>query len=177
MYYITTTRFNENTWNQNKRYREKTSNKGCIYGSPVVITPVIPVKGKIFVIEMNNEINKIEGIGYIIKPDSPLESRQIYKNGNYNRYVYVGEYRIDRNMIKSENDIIVIEVLEKLLFKGRKHNKRGKGISLFPSWLEYNKYNFSFVNYFKKIFKEEYGEDVLKKSMKCYNKINIGVKK
>ena len=40
------------------------------------------------------------------------------------------------NMIKSENDIIVIEVLEKLLFKGRKHNKRGKGISLFPSWLD-----------------------------------------
>jgi hypothetical protein len=70
------TRFNNKTWqeyqtwlNANQETYEQIYHRPlkCIYGSPREISPKkIPLHAKILVIEMNNDENKIEGIGEII---------------------------------------------------------------------------------------------------------------
>ena len=163
---VVVTRFNQERYDQNKRWRDKNKVKGCIYGSPVVISPTIPINCKLFVIEMNNEANKIEGIGYIRKPEYALCSKPIYKQGNYNRYVYVGDYRINIDEIEDKNDRIVMEVLERLLFKGSRHSKRGHGLSSLPKFLQYNKYNFNFAEFLKSLFEIKYGKNALKRKIR-----------
>jgi len=163
MFIIGTTRFSDETINENKRWRENNKIKGCIYGTPVIISPTIPNGCNLFVIEMNNNKNKIEGIGLIIKPEYPKKSRPIHNIDNYNRYIYVGEYRIDKEKIEDDYDKRVINVLEQLLFRGARHSKRGQGISQIPKFIEGNKYNYSFSGFFRELFKKEYGEDIFKK--------------
>ena len=53
---IMATRFNNNTWQENCRWREKNNFEGCIYNSPVYIKDSIPLQIPLFVIEMNNDI-------------------------------------------------------------------------------------------------------------------------
>ena len=65
MYTIATTRFNNATWEENKRWREKHEWYGCIYATPVRISEDIPGNTIVFILEMNNEENKVEGIGII----------------------------------------------------------------------------------------------------------------
>ena len=70
------TRFNNKTWqeyqdwlNTNQQTYEQTYQRPlkCIYGTPREIShKKIPAQAKILVIEMNNDENKIEGIGEII---------------------------------------------------------------------------------------------------------------
>ncbi len=158
MFTIATTRFNNETISENRNWRERNNMEGCIYGSPVLMSPTLPLGSNIFIIEMNNEKNIIEGIGFIIKPEYPKKARPIYKTGNYNRYIYVGEYRVDKERIKDEYDKRVINVLEQLLFRGAKHSKRGQGITQLPNWLECNRYGYSFSGFFRNLFKKEYGE-------------------
>ena len=62
---ICCTRFNEDTWSQNERWRRQNNYIGSIYNSPVKIREIIPLLSIIYVIEMNNDINKIMGIGII----------------------------------------------------------------------------------------------------------------
>ena len=57
--YIGTTRFNNLTWQELIKYKETEKIKGCIYGFPLRLTEHIPVKAHIFIVEMNNEENKI----------------------------------------------------------------------------------------------------------------------
>ena len=42
-FYLATTRFNNETWNQNETYRKKYNIKGCIYGTPIRIARKIPI--------------------------------------------------------------------------------------------------------------------------------------
>ena len=65
MNYIGTTRFNQETWNSNEKWRETNKFNGCIYGCPNLIKTEIPIDSIIFVIEMNNDENMIMGIGLI----------------------------------------------------------------------------------------------------------------
>ena len=55
----------------------------------------------VFVIEMNNERNKIEGIGLIKNRIETLQKYYIYSEQNYNRYIYKGEYRIGREILQN----------------------------------------------------------------------------
>ena len=61
--FIMTSRFNNSTWGENCKYRNEQSIKGCIYGSPELNNKLIPVESILFILEMNNDINKIMGIG------------------------------------------------------------------------------------------------------------------
>ena len=51
MNYIGTTRFNQETWNSNKKWRENNNFNGCIYGCPNLIKTDIPIESIIFIIE------------------------------------------------------------------------------------------------------------------------------
>ena len=62
--FLLTSRFTNSTLMENRKYKEK-NNLGCIYCSPDPITKKIPNDAVVFVLEMNNESNTIEGLSLI----------------------------------------------------------------------------------------------------------------
>jgi hypothetical protein len=131
---IATTRFNNLTWSENVSFREKYSFNGCIYGSPNQLSCKIDRDAVLFVIEMNNSTNKIEGIGVIRNTNRHDKYYSIYNAGNFNRYTFVGKYRIDRRDLLIINPELV-QTLDIALFKGKTHSKRSDAITLFPKKL------------------------------------------
>ena len=69
---------------------------GCIYNAPVYIKTDVPLMISIYVIEMNNDINKIIGIGRVLNKVHTDGKYNIYRDQNYNRFTYRGKKRIDR---------------------------------------------------------------------------------
>jgi len=132
--YIATTRFNNETWKENQEFIKKynqTAKKPieCIY--PVShINQQLPQNTIFYVLEMNNELNKIMGIG-LIKNIPIYKKYNVYKNTNYNEYAYIGYHRIDR---KSMNELeeTIMKVFDYYCFKGKTHLKRLKGLKIFP---------------------------------------------
>ena len=131
MFTIACTRFNNATLLENQTYRQITKCEGCIYGTPNPITDSIPLNTNVVICEMNNSCDKIMGFGLIKNYLYVNEYYKIYKKGNYNRYTYKSKYRIDRNDLIQEEEKILIE-LEKIVFKGKGHLKRGFGITKIP---------------------------------------------
>lgn len=124
MFGILTTRFNDETYAENQRCRERNGIK-CIYSEQKPISNYLP-ECTYFVIEMNNSINKIMGIGVIQNTLAP--KMKVYENP-YNRYVYKGDMHIPISSINSQ----IVEELENILFYGKAHSKRGAGITMFPA--------------------------------------------
>jgi len=133
---IASTRFNEKTWEENCSYREREKFSGCIYCAPTPLSCKIPANSLVFVVEMNNTRNKIEGIGVIKNTPNHNFTRRdrFYKDSNYNAYIYKGGYRISRNELKRYSSTIV-KALDNILFKGKSHLKRGSGIKTIPEKL------------------------------------------
>jgi len=128
-FYIGTTRFNNSTYKENKGWREKHKWKGCVYGCNKKMPHCVPYLGLVYVIEMNNDKNKIMGIGAIRNYINPKYKICVYKSDtNYNRYIYNSAIRKDRKDINKK----LLEVLELILFKGYGHFKRGQGITIIP---------------------------------------------
>jgi len=126
------TRFNNNTWSENKRWRERNDLVGCIYNAPVRIKENIPLGIMIYVIEMNNDTNQIMGVGRIVNRVRTDKKYKIYEDNNYNRYTYQVKKRLDREQISKEaskEDLEKLKKLEARIFKTKKHLKRGQGIS------------------------------------------------
>jgi hypothetical protein len=128
---MVTTRFNEETYEQNRRYRSKYKEIGCIYGPSRRMSQRISPRAIVYVVEMNNTLNRIEGIGLIRNMLSMEKNYHIYKEGNYNRYIYKGSYRLDR----SDMDPNILEIFDTILFKGKTHLKRGLGFTRIPNSL------------------------------------------
>lgn len=125
------TRFNNKTWEENVIWRERNEYKGCIYNSPRYIKETIPLEVILYIIEMNNNTNKILGFGKIINKNYSDRRYFIYLDRNYNRFTYKGKTRIDiKDVGEKYND--QIEKLEHYLFKSKGHSKRGQGISQLP---------------------------------------------
>ena len=130
---IFVTRFNNKTIKENRNWLIKNNEIGCIYGTPIKISEKILPETQILVIEMNNSLNKIEGIG-IIKNKLILHDKKkyrIYEENNYNRFIYKSNFRIDKKSFNNYEKPIINE-LEKLLFKSYNHCKRGHGIQHIP---------------------------------------------
>jgi len=127
--FIVTSRFNNNTWKENQIFRDKIQ-FGCIYCAPDMITTKIPTDSVVFVLEMNNDTNKIIGVG-MIRNHAICSKYHVYENGNYNRYAYSGKYRIDRNEMAEEEEVIM-QAFDILCFTGNRHMKRGQGLKSFP---------------------------------------------
>lgn len=200
------TRFNNKTWQEYQTWMithqqsyEQIYHRPlkCIYGSPREIShKKFPPQANILVIEMNNDENKIMGIGEIQNQTasevyrSPsgvvsnpshnpahnlIPFRKIFSDRNYTRYIYIGNIRyasreeLERNLTADAqyinahlaNIISLLQtatstspppppsnstvceylrrdhppswgggtLLERLLFKGARHMKRGSGIT------------------------------------------------
>lgn len=153
---LLTTRFNNDTWNENSNYKERNKIQGCIYGSATKIKCTIPLNNLVFIIEMNNSKNNIEGIGLVRNFTHFDKYYKIYDSGTYNRYVYKSDYRIDRSCLQVE----LVEVLEKMCFKGKSHLKRGIGFTSIPEKLKRNMY-YDIEKCIKNEFIEKFGKSTV----------------
>lgn len=132
---LATTRFTDSTWEENCKCRSANSAAKCIYGVPIQMSNKIPLDSNVFMLEMNNDHDKIMGIG-LVKNRPIVGKYTVYSRGNYNRYVYAGKHRIDRDDM-TEMEKPVLDLLEQLCFRGINHSKRGQGITSFPTKLLY----------------------------------------
>ena len=128
MHTLVTSRFTNDTLETNKNYKKQKGIAGCIYGSPQEMSPKIMYNSLVFVIEMNNDTDKIEGIGLVKNHPYLDKYYRIYEHCDYNRYVYKSEYRIDRTTLWEHNSALV-KVLEYVLFGEKTHLKRGSGFT------------------------------------------------
>jgi hypothetical protein len=169
MFYIGCTRFNKSTYKENIDYRKK-NNEDVIYGTALKIRNIYSPGSLIFVAEMNNETNKVEGIGLIKNLLVSDKRHKIYENNDYNRYIYRGKYWLSRTQLDSL-DIEIGEILDNILFKGKSHLKFRTGLTiitdkLFTHW-DYelrtlkNKIKYVFLENFNNIteFYNEVKED------------------
>lgn len=132
---LLTTRFTNETFTENRKYLEDNNELECIYCSPNELSKDIIIGSISFILEMNNSINKIMGIG-MIRNHALCNKYKVYNKGNYNRFVYLGLKRIDReDLIGDEKEIL--DVFDKLCFKGSSHMKRGQGMKKFPLQILY----------------------------------------
>ena len=163
MFYLACTRFNDLTYYENITYRIK-NNEKTIYGTTLKIRNIYPYGSFIFVAEMNNENNIIEGIGLIKNLLVCDKRHKIYENDEYNRYIYRGRYWVNKEKI-SEFDGEILEIFNNILFKRKSHLKRRIGIiviteQLLSHWVDFdytlinlkNKVKNMFLHYFKKGF-------------------------
>ena len=121
------TRFNNETFEQLLKYRGKHKIKGAIYGTPLTIAETVPLKTNVIVFETNIQSNKIEGIGVVYNYLRVDKYHRIYMDNNYNRYTYYGKLRIPRCDFTRE-EMVLVEKIEKIVFRGKGHLKRGQGI-------------------------------------------------
>jgi len=167
MFYLACTRFNNITYYKNIHYRNK-YNENVIYGSTLKIRDIYHVGSLIFIAEMNNDTNKIEGIGLIANQLVHNKRHKIYDNDEYNRYIYRGKYWLSREQI-NEFDPEILEIFDNILFKGKSHLKHRIGITiitekLFTHWIYElnalkNKVKQLFMNYFKNNMGDELIEE------------------
>jgi hypothetical protein len=129
MFTLVTTRYDNKTWQETLNYRIR-RRLNCIYGPPCPLSEKIELGTPVFVIEMNNSINQIMGIGLI---NNRTEDRtyKIYEDTNFNRYIYIGKYHISREILDEYNSLLVY-ILDEILFKGKTHSKRGAGLTKIP---------------------------------------------
>lgn len=133
---IGTTRFNNDTYQENLNWREKHKHYGCIYPVNKKIADSVTPNILIYVLEMNNSRNKIMGIGVIRNCYDMRQKIKVYRSDlNYNRFVYHSNKRICYKNIKYKK---MLNVLETIVFKGTRHMKRGQGITCL-SWEKFPK--------------------------------------
>lgn len=125
MYHIACTRFTNSTYAENMEYRKK-HNYPAIYGSALKIRDIYLPGAFIFIVEMNNEKNQIEGVGLIENKLVCDRYHNIYSNAEYNKYVYRGKYWLAKENIEPE----ITEIFNNILFKGKSHLKCRIGITV-----------------------------------------------
>ena len=115
---LASARFNSKTYAERVVFMDS-CRIDCIYGVPLKIKPGIPLNTLLFVVEMNNEKNQIEGIGLIRNMISETRHR-VYADYNYNRYIYEGKYRITREEMEDYDkdivDILISYITHSLFF-------------------------------------------------------------
>lgn len=142
--HILTTRFNIKTLQENVEWKKKKKITTCAYGLSKKLPETISIGSYVYVIEMindkenislgKNKKNKykkgmIAGIGYLKNRYFPHNRSRIYDDQNYNRYVYIGDKYISREDIIKKMGDNIINFLEKILFTGTRHYKRGRGMT------------------------------------------------
>ena len=147
--HITCTRFNNETLGEHEAWMRKHGRTGCDYGTPRLISPRILFGERMFVLEMNNETNRVVGVG-MIRNIVSLSRYEIHGIHSYNRYLYEGQQRILVSKMTTV-ERVVIWIMERMLFYGSHHMKRGQGISLVPRAWDVNP-AISFTNCLRQMF-------------------------
>jgi hypothetical protein len=164
--HITCSIYNNETLTEHESWMKKYNRKGCAYGTPLPVSPRVFPRERMFVLEMNNDTNRVVGVGMIQNEPSRKRYRR-YENHSYNRYLYEGEHRI----LVSEMTITekaVIWIMEQMLFYGSHHMKRGQGIALVPRAWETNP-TISFVNCLRQMFLSRYTFDQLPPELRLWD--------
>jgi len=133
--YLLTTRFNNKTLQENREYCHRKNFSGCLYNTSTLVCRRIPLNTNLYILEMNNDTNRIIAIGLVIN-DPIYNKYKVYSDSNLNIYSYVGKYRIERETMNEEEELIM-QIFDHLCFKGHLHMKRGQGITSFPSKVLY----------------------------------------
>jgi hypothetical protein len=151
-HFVMTSRFNSNTLQENRDFVKRNPVIKCVYCCPDPIAKNIPIDTIMFVLEMNNDANKIAGIG-LVKNHAFMHKYNVYSERSYNRYVYYGKTHISReNMTEDEERIM--KVFDILCFTGNKHMKRGQGMKSFPVETLYKcKNTLDLVSFIAEMFK------------------------
>lgn len=149
---LSITRFTNGTYHENMEWKKENGWTGCIYGSPKYI--VCEPGKQLIVIEMNNDENKIIGFGLIKNKPDYTRKYNIYKYGYYNRKIFVGKRRIDASDITQQHLLDAIKEMEKILFYGKTHYKRGLGVQILKSDLVMKHPKYSFTTIFQDMFKD-----------------------
>lgn len=155
---LVTTRFNTKTWQERQQWLERNEWDGCIYGTPIRVNQ--DIKPHMIVLEMHNDENKIKAISFVKNQVLFDKTYSVYKDRNYNRYIYKSRYRlvivhIEETLTPLEKKILAI--FNQLLFKGACHFKRAQGITAVPNWIMKNKI-IDFSKHFKDLFIRYYPE-------------------
>ena len=153
-FYIGTIKYNKYCRvDEVQRWKDMKKWEGCVYSVPKPIAKCIRKRKYIFVIEMNNNTNKIEGIGFIRNIDNLGRNTGIHHDMKYNLYNYNSSFHVGfKDMCKKDNGNY-IEFLTRLLFYGRSHYKRGPGIiTVSPSRFNTLDYYHKTIDYFKSLF-------------------------
>jgi len=143
---VMTIRYNNDMYHYYTEFLQKNAEKvGCAYGVMKPITNKIREKRKIYILEMNNDKNKIMAIGRIAMI-SPEKAKAYHKKyyiypkmsilEKYNRYLYFGNKRILRESM-NETQEKVMQLFDTFCFKGNGNIKRGIGITYFPFHILY----------------------------------------
>ena len=151
---LMTTRFNTETWQQREQWLLKHEESGSIFGSPIRIKE--NVLSTMIVLEMHNDENQVKAISLAKNKIWFDKKYKIYKDYNYNRYVYKGRYRLVLDSIQLTSlDKKIIAIFNQLLFKGACHFKRAQGITAVPNWIMNNNI-IDFNKHFKDLFMRHY---------------------
>lgn len=131
---IGTVRFNNKTYIENLKWKQRKGYNGCAYGLDKPLSNKIPSGKYVYIIEMNNEINKIMGIGKIKNIIIHSNRSRMYNEDRLNNYIYKSKDFIPRlKIIETQpKGELVLKFLENLLFRGSKHFKRGQGCVILP---------------------------------------------
>jgi hypothetical protein len=147
------------TYREMEDWKTKHNHKGCIYNTPVRMTNLISPNKYLFVLEMNNTLNKIMGIGLIKKRTyyEPMY-KEIYSDYRLNNHTYKSKFHIKiydadtaTSLLEDENDSQFIEdEFERLIFYGRSHLKRGQCFTRVPLKKISFRHKIFLVNLFQK---------------------------
>jgi hypothetical protein len=149
MFHIASTRFNNSTLAENMTYRHKMG-EAALYGTSIRINTKYSIGDILFVVEMNNEENRIEGIAIITNNLVFDKKHKIYNDSDYNRFIYRGTHWLSRDQI-IEIDVDLVTIFDTILFKGKSHLKRQSGITVITE---------------KLVTKWNYNLDILKRRLK-----------
>ena len=153
---VISTRFTTDTYIQLYRYKEQNKlTYNSLYGVNYHMSHNIDKYTYLFILEMNNTINKIMGVG-LISNVAIEKNHQIFHNELFNNYIYGSSYHIQlinpdticnyntRSLNKIDHRTIYcdtineefIEFFENIIiprcFYGKSHLKRGGGFTRFP---------------------------------------------
>jgi hypothetical protein len=121
------TRFNNKTWEELVIFQRSNDNY-IVYNSPSRMKDEVRLNYNFILFEMNNETNKILGVS-VVKNKPLFRKNTIYSDNNYNRFSFESLHRVDCTEF-SELEKEKVELVEKMVFKGRGHLKRGSGITV-----------------------------------------------
>ena len=174
-HYLMAIRYSNETYGEMQTYCEKNAHRGikCVYGCPKMVSDCVIRDSILMVLEMNNEENRIEGIGMVRntvqEPGGGRRTFQIHDDGNLNRFVYMGAKRIDRSeMTKQEEEVMA--AFDIICFKGCNHQKRGHGITMFPlDVIEKCKKLIDLQEFVFTMFKNRYNRNIENKQVSHYS--------